>query len=235
MNTQPAEAKTKDDSLDVQSLFFTIQGEGPFAGYRAIFVRLAGCNLQCMNCDTDYTTNRFNVRPQLIVNEINRMTAEDIGCSNSDMLVVITGGEPFRQAALKPLVSMLLMDGFVVQLETNGTIYQALPYEHENLHVVCSPKTEKIHKTMTPHIGYYKFVGDHTNLSELDGLPTTQLGDPNTPAILHRPPADAIVYLSPVDHGMINDSGYAQEAVVESCLKHGHILCLQIHKIIGVQ
>ena len=94
MNTQAAEAKTKDDLLDVHSLFFTIQGEGPFSGYRAIFVRLAGCNLQCINCDTDYTTNRFKVHSAIVVNEIRRMVAEDIKCSNSDMLVVITGGEP---------------------------------------------------------------------------------------------------------------------------------------------
>ena len=92
-------------------------------GTRAIFVRLAGCNLQCINCDTDYTINRFKVPAATVVNEIRRMVAEDIKCSNSDMLVVITGGEPFRQAALKPLVGMLLMDGFVVQIETNGTIY----------------------------------------------------------------------------------------------------------------
>lgn len=234
MNTQPAEAKTKDDLLDVHSLFLTIQGEGPFAGYRAIFVRLAGCNLQCLNCDTDYTTNRFKVSAVNVVNEIKRMTKDDIGCENSEMLVVITGGEPFRQSALKPLVSMLLMDDFTVQLETNGTIYQALPYEHENLTVVCSPKTEKLHKNMVPYIDYYKYVGDYNNLDPLDGLPTNQLGDSNTPG-LYRPEKNSVVYLQPIDRGMFNDISYAQDAVVKSCLKHGHILCLQIHKIIGVE
>ena len=42
-------------SLQVNSIFYTIQGEGPFAGRPAIFIRLAGCNLQCPGCDTEYT------------------------------------------------------------------------------------------------------------------------------------------------------------------------------------
>ena len=52
MNTQPTEKRTNSQNLDITEIFFTIQGEGPFSGHRAVFIRLAGCNLQCPACDT---------------------------------------------------------------------------------------------------------------------------------------------------------------------------------------
>jgi len=60
INQQKPEPRAKGDGsiLDFHSMFFTIQGEGPFAGHRSIFVRLAGCNLQCPGCDTEYTQGR---------------------------------------------------------------------------------------------------------------------------------------------------------------------------------
>ena len=48
-------------SYDVHSIFPTIQGEGPFVGQPAIFIRLAGCNLQCPACDTDYTLSLIHI------------------------------------------------------------------------------------------------------------------------------------------------------------------------------
>ena len=59
-NTQPAEKQVKSSGLilAINSIFYTIQGEGPFAGSPAVFVRLAGCNLQCPMCDTEYTSRQ---------------------------------------------------------------------------------------------------------------------------------------------------------------------------------
>ena len=53
-NGQPIEKvqRTFDGTLEVHSIFKTIQGEGPFCGTPAVFIRLAGCNLQCPWCDT---------------------------------------------------------------------------------------------------------------------------------------------------------------------------------------
>ena len=72
MNTQPVE-KTWHDPLGVlkvHSIFNTIQGEGPLAGKPAVFVRLAGCNLQCVQCDTDYTSKEEKLSPPAIVERI---------------------------------------------------------------------------------------------------------------------------------------------------------------------
>ena len=51
-NTQEPEKIDRDRHLDVHSIFHTIQGEGPYCGHPAVFIRLAGCNLQCPGCDT---------------------------------------------------------------------------------------------------------------------------------------------------------------------------------------
>ena len=68
-NVQKQEGYSKDligNSLEVVDLWQTIQGEGPFAGMRAIFIRLAGCNLQCPFCDTDYTSKRETLEVRMI-------------------------------------------------------------------------------------------------------------------------------------------------------------------------
>ncbi|MEG7364337.1 7-carboxy-7-deazaguanine synthase QueE, partial [Pseudomonas citronellolis] len=91
MNLQPIEKRTKsaDGLLSLHSIFHTIQGEGPFCGTPSVFVRLAGCNLQCPACDTDYTQGRRAASVQEILDKVQEY--------QSSGLVVITGGEPFRQ------------------------------------------------------------------------------------------------------------------------------------------
>ena len=113
-NQQPVESVVVDPThLDVHSQWNTIQGEGPYAGHQATFIRLAGCTLMCPGCDTDYTSNREKARIRDIV----------AYCENqSPGLVVITGGEPFRQK-LDLLCLMLLAAGKTVQIETNGTVW----------------------------------------------------------------------------------------------------------------
>jgi len=229
MNLQPSEHKVEEETIDVHSIFLTLQGEGPFTGERAIFIRLAGCNLQCKNCDTDYTTGRYGQTVPKLVEHI-----KNIVNHGKNSLVVITGGEPFRQQALSHLVSSLLIHNFRVQIETNGTLYQKLPYDHYLLTIVCSPKTPTLNRQMIPYIDAYKYVGTHTNLDSSDGLPNTQLGD-NLTIGLYRCSKDSNTYLQPIDMGVRFLNNMAQQAVVNSCIKHGYKLCLQIHKLVNLQ
>ena len=92
VNTQPREKldHRSDGSLEVHHIWKTIQGEGPLAGSPAVFVRLAGCTLQCSFCDTDYTSKRVRQEPEEILAGIKAIGG---GCNT----VVLTGGEPFRQ------------------------------------------------------------------------------------------------------------------------------------------
>lgn len=101
----------------------TLQGEGPSAGQRALFVRLSGCNLDCSWCDTPYTWDwsRFNREEQAT-----EMTAADVASwalGHQSDLVVVTGGEPLiQQRQLRDLVAELVATGCRVEVETNGTI-----------------------------------------------------------------------------------------------------------------
>lgn len=232
--------RREDGSVVVHSIFYTIQGEGPFAGDPAVFVRLAGCNLQCPACDTEYTSNRLRMNPDHVFREVCRELVEfgegkmppRSGIAN---LVVITGGEPFRQN-IQALVAYLLKENFRVQIETNGTLYpgETFPFHHPNLRVVCSPKTSVVHKKLVPHVAAFKYVATGSSIME-DGLPRHALEHPNG-GQLFRPPADwgGTIYLQPVDEQDEAKNAYNRAAVIASCMRHGYRLCLQLHKIIGL-
>ena len=101
----------------------TVQGEGPTAGRRAGFVRLARCNLDCTWCDTPYTWDwsRFDpadeAHPTDVADVVARLDAMAPG------RVVVTGGEPLlQQRALVPLLDACAARGWPVEVETNGTV-----------------------------------------------------------------------------------------------------------------
>jgi organic radical activating enzyme len=232
-NTQPIEKQTlhNHSTLDVHSLFYTIQGEGPFAGHPAVFVRLAGCNLQCPMCDTDYTSDRSMVDAHVLAAKCYQLANPNRAVSKT--LVVITGGEPFRQN-LREFVVHLLNDGFLVQIETNGTLYQNLPW-CEDLTIVCSPKTGSINKDLLPHIDAFKYVLSADSISPFDGLPTKALDHPNSGRVA-RPPTgfSGTIYLQPIDnHGGVLLTEHL-DACVKSCMTHGYTLGLQLHKLINL-
>ena len=225
MNQQPPEKQNLQSPgvLQVHSIFRTIQGEGPFTGQRAVFIRLAGCNLQCPLCDTDYTDKRKELSVMTIMDHV-------IAIGNPGILVVITGGEPFRQN-LSWLVEALLADGYRVQIETNGTLYQDLPFD--KITVVCSPKTGSVNKKLQPHIHSLKYVL-RAGYIMADGLPISALDHSASP-ILARPWPEfrGTVYVQPVD---IPGSDNAHlDATIASVMRNGYTLCLQTHKIIGLE
>jgi len=228
MNQQPIEKQNlrEDGILEVHSIFHTIQGEGPFTGQRAVFIRLAGCNLQCPLCDTDYTSSRWTAGPSSLLRYVREQ-------ADPGHLVVITGGEPFRQN-LRPAVEALLDAGYRVQLETNGTLYQELPYDH--ITVVCSPKTGAINKKLAERLAALKYVLHADSCALDDGLPLSALGHSASPR-LARPPKgfSGIIYLQPVDEADPVKNGRHLDATIKSVMDHDYTLCLQTHKIINME
>lgn len=251
MNTQKPEPLVKGSdgtSLDFHSMFFTIQGEGPFAGHRSIFVRLAGCNLQCPGCDTEYTYGRREVAITRMVDELQTIaTRKGIhGNLVHDFLVVITGGEPLRQP-IGPFVKDLLDIGYKVQIESNGLLgpddmlKQQLRYRNDRLKLVVSPKTSRVHEDTAKLASAYKYVLDHESVDPVDGLPIKALEHPASTGVA-RPPRwydpfadDVPIYLNPFDAQDPVRNAANLQAVAESCMEHGYILGVQLHKLIGLE
>ena len=235
MNLQPIEKRTKsaDGLLSLHSIFHTIQGEGPFCGTPSVFVRLAGCNLQCPACDTDYTQGRRAASVQEILDKVQEY--------QSSGLVVITGGEPFRQDITR-LLNVLTDAGFYVQIETNGTLepveypYSTMPDIRTGVYVVCSPKAGKVHPRINDVACCFKYVIAHDSIHEDDGLPLRALEHRASPYVARplknwaRP-----IYLQPMDSKDEELNRLNLQAAIDSCMKFGYILQLQIHKIISME
>ena len=214
-------------TIDVHSIFPTIQGEGPFCGERALFIRLYGCNLQCPGCDTEYTANREAFTPdKLLLEVVDRDWAKGA-------LVVITGGEPFRQN-ITPTVEVLLAHGYRVQIETNGVLsLPDFPFQHPRCYVVCSPKTSRISPLIAAHADAFKYVLRSGEIAD-DGLPTVALGHAATPFVA-RPRKDARVYVQPMDEQDEELNKRNTAAAIASAMAHDHILQIQTHKILGLE
>ncbi len=221
-------------AVHLHSYFPTIQGEGPLCGERALFFRLNGCNLRCPGCDTEYTGTDIFVAPEFFVT-----TAKELEWQHG-ALVVITGGEPFRQN-IAPAVRRLLEAGYQVQIETNGVLWlddiQDVVYHygmHNRFQIVCSPKTHAIHQRMRDCATAFKYVLRHGEVSEDDGLPLRALGHKATPHVA-RPRPGALVYVQPMDEGNAEANYLNLQAAIQSCMKYGYRLQIQVHKIINME
>ena len=212
--------------LWVQEVFYTLQGEGPLTGEPSVFVRLAGCNLKCFWCDTDFESSTW--QPSLD-ELLQRIAAARPACAD---LVVVTGGEPFRQN-IAPLVGRLLDRNLRVQIETSGSLWVDLP-EHPRLSIVCSPKTKNLHPKIVPRIAAFKYVVAEDGIDPHDGLPNSSTQKPNVAARLYRPPAGSAVYVMPRDDGDEARNLSNRKACTAVALKFGYRLSLQTHKLLGL-
>jgi organic radical activating enzyme len=134
--------------LSIAELFYSIQGEGTHTGTPAVFVRLAGCNLNCRFCDTDYSVKLF-----LSVSEI---TAQVNSLGGACPMVILTGGEPLAQRETSLLIEALRSEGRRVHIESNGTIPVELPGD---AWLTVSPK-ERLHPAMAARANEAKLIVD---------------------------------------------------------------------------
>jgi len=215
--TNPIRPPVQGDgaTLDVQQIFPTLQGEGPYAGWPAVFVRLGGCNLACTFCDTEFESYRPMALPDILT------TVSDLG-GRTHRLVVITGGEPLRQP-IGPLCAALLEKGFRVQIETNGTLWRALP---EGVDIICSPKNTgrgyaPLRGDVLTRATALKFIvsahregyGDIADVGQREGTP---------------------VYVQPMDEYDEAKNAANLKHAVEIAQRRGCRLSIQMHKIAGI-
>jgi 7-carboxy-7-deazaguanine synthase len=101
--------------MQIIEIYKSLQGESSYTGLPCVFVRLAGCNLRCTWCDSEYT---FTGGTRMALEEVERDVHH---LSPGGGLVEITGGEPLLQEReVVPLMDSLLAAGYSVLLETSG-------------------------------------------------------------------------------------------------------------------
>jgi 7-carboxy-7-deazaguanine synthase len=136
------------DSLTINEIYLSIQGESTFAGLPCIFVRMTACNLRCSYCDTAYA---FTEGSKKALAEIREKIAElakpfsEIKIQQSKLpLIELTGGEPLLQMNSLPLMTSLCDDGFTVLIETSGAldISQVDPRVHRIMDLKCPSSGE---------------------------------------------------------------------------------------------
>lgn len=207
------------------SPFYTIQGEGPYSGMPAVFLRLHGCNLACYFCDTEFSDPKD---PTVSVEEIVKSIKEAAGprCR----LLVITGGEPVRQN-LSWIIHRMKAESWTVQVETAGTLWQ-----EDLLHttIVCSPKTPKIHPRVYETADVFKYVIRAGETSLEDGLPTMSTQRMGEQALIARPRPGAPVYLSPQDDYTPEQNAANVKEMAQVALRFGYRAGLQVHKYLGL-
>lgn len=106
--------------MRISEIFYSIQGEGRLAGMPSVFIRISGCNLRCVWCDTPYTSWKpegSNWSLEKILREVGKYPAR---------YVVITGGEPLLAPEIEALARELKKSGAHITIETAATIYKAI-------------------------------------------------------------------------------------------------------------
>jgi 7-carboxy-7-deazaguanine synthase len=134
--------------LQLAEIFYSVQGEGTWTGTPAVFVRLAGCNLSCAFCDTDYALKFIASIDDVVA----RVRAEGGDCP----MVILTGGEPLAQTETVALIAALRADGRRIHIESNGTLRVALP---DDVWLTVSPK-ERLDPVMAARANEAKLIVD---------------------------------------------------------------------------
>ena len=101
------------DKALIKEIFTSIQGEGPYIGYKQLFIRFCGCNLSCDFCDTDYSRENSKM---YTVNELIEIANKNLDCHS----ISLTGGEPLLNAGF--LKEFLPQCPLPIYLETNATL-----------------------------------------------------------------------------------------------------------------
>lgn len=227
-----------DGALEVEKLFYTLQGEGPFVGRPSVFVRLSGCWLRCTWCDTEFDT--FNQ-----ITEVHTLMTNVEACARKrTKLIVLTGGDPLRQNIV-PFCVLACAFGYHVQIETAGIQWvPGLQYcvEEGYVSIVVSPKTGQVCSEINDYAAAWKYiVSSCDDMHPDDSLPMSSTQATGSAIsrrqILARPkPFDvAKVYVQPCQVASPSLNAENVELAKKISLERGYRLSLQTHKLLGLE
>ena len=190
-------------------IFESLQGEGRNAGRPCVFVRFAGCNLNCAWCDTD-VRKRFALSLEELVEEVKGFREKS---------VILTGGEPTIQPGLPELVARLKAEGYWIGVETNGLVdADWLAFVD---YVACSPKADFAERYEAEDVlGAADEVRVVASSEDVVGFCRR----------MRERIAATDYYVSPCDHG--DEIDFATAKAVLGQLE-GWSLSVQLHKLLG--
>ena len=136
-----------EQTLRINEIYYSIQGESTWVGWPCVFVRLTFCNLRCNYCDTEYA---FYEGKNRTLSEI-----QDVVATFRCRLVEITGGEPLLQKNVLPLMAMFCDSGYAVLLETSGAhdISKVDPRVHRIMDLK-TPGSGEVDKNLWPNVAH---------------------------------------------------------------------------------
>ena len=134
-------------SLRITEIFYSLQGESNTVGIPTVFIRLTGCPLRCVYCDTAYAfTGGIKIEIAEIITQV-----EQYGTK----YITVTGGEPLAQPACLELITQLLDKGFNVSLETSGAIdVSAVDHRAVKVMDLKTPSSGELSKTIYQNIHF---------------------------------------------------------------------------------
>ncbi len=137
----------------MSEIFCSLQGESTFVGLPCVFVRLAGCNLDCSYCDTGYARTASDGEKVSIKEIVERVSGFKVP------LVELTGGEPLLQKETPKLVRQLLELDYTVLVETNGSL-DISPLDYRT-HLIVDIKTPGSGMVGSFHLPNLPFLQPH--------------------------------------------------------------------------
>jgi len=151
------------DTLVVNEIYLSLQGESTFAGLPCVFIRLTACDLRCSYCDTAYAFTEGKKKPLAeILAEVKRLAApfknSALRTPHSALpLVELTGGEPLLQKNSLPLMRRLCDDGFTVLIETSGAhdISKIDPRVRRIMDLKC-PSSGEVERNLFSNLAHLK-------------------------------------------------------------------------------
>ncbi len=201
--------------MKINEIFYSLQGEGRYTGTPAVFVRLAGCNLRCWFCDTDFEQGTEMSEDEIVWSVL----------SYPSPYVVITGGEPTLQLTAS-LCERLHAEGRYLMMETNGT--RPLPEGCTIDWITCSPKLVSMgegRRQLAP-----------VRLSHIDELKVVFEDSPSQDMALYEQIAAGEYRLQPCDTGSPERNKEILNKTLNYILQHPKWkLSLQTHKMLGVR
>jgi 7-carboxy-7-deazaguanine synthase len=151
------------ETLVVNEIYLSLQGESTFAGLPCIFIRLTACDLRCSYCDTAYAFTEGKKKTFAEILAAVKKLAEPFSntkfkIQNSKLpLVELTGGEPLLQKNSLPLMKSLCDGGFTVLIETSGAhdISKIDPRVHRIMDLKC-PSSGEVERNLFSNIAHLK-------------------------------------------------------------------------------